>query len=404
MREDTERTSSLGLHHTPRLARRSLSRNEEKVVWKDVPPAHHVNKDMTRFRNPWPSFRCTLWLMVGTTHFFFTGPFSGPKIPKDLAARIPSQNADWGAGQSPEGVKTTWLGHACFLVELPTPEGATRGPRILFDPCSTPCAAEDVPEVDALVISTHMDLDFPTLRTIYTRHRPHVFAPLGNAPHLAAAGIPLSHIHVLDWWEESAVSVALPSPPASPSQGGNGPSEGAVNASFVLTCTPAQHTSGRSAFDRWRTLWASWAVEEDFSDPPLPTSAPGPVRAPRKVFFAGDTGYRTVLGGENEDAVPCCPAFKEVGEKFGGFDLALLPIGAYAPRSMWSGLHASPRDAVQIYKDVGAKRAIGMHWGTWALTTESPMESPEMLRRECENAGLDERAFTVCGLGETSVI
>jgi len=46
-----------------------------------------------------------------------------------------------------------------------------------------------------------------------------------------------------------------------------------------------------------------------------------------KVWFGGDTGYRTVRDGEDENKVPVCPAFRQIGEKFGGFDLALIPIG-----------------------------------------------------------------------------
>lgn len=46
------------------------------------------------------------------------------------------------------------------------------------------------------------------------------------------------------------------------------------------------------------------------------------------MFFGGDTAYRTVFDGENEDEVPVCPVFKEIGEEFGGFDLAFIPIGS----------------------------------------------------------------------------
>jgi N-acyl-phosphatidylethanolamine-hydrolysing phospholipase D len=45
------------------------------------------------------------------------------------------------------------------------------------------------------------------------------------------------------------------------------------------------------------------------------------------VWFAGDTGYRSVRDGEDEDKVPHCPAFKEIGNAFGSFDLAMIPIG-----------------------------------------------------------------------------
>ena len=207
-------------------------------------------------------------------------------------------------------------------------------------------------------------MDAATLKTAWARSQPHFFAPLGNMPHFAAIGIPSSHVHLLDWWEESSVSVALPASAAPPADEGRKEEKGAaVKASFVLTCTPSQHTANRSAFDRWHTLWASWAVTESLPSLLSPEEGASPRREPKRVYFAGDTGYRTVLGGEDEDAVPRCPAFKEIGERLGPFDLALLPIGAYAPRDMWSGLHASPADAVEMFKDVRARRGVGMHWG-----------------------------------------
>ena len=91
---------------------------------------------------------------------------------------------------------------------------------------------------------------------------------------------------------------------------------------FRLTCTPAQHLSGRGLLDRFKSLWGSWAVEQILSE-----TASLSMNAGVKVWFAGDTGYRAVKDGENEDEVPCCPAFGEIGQKFGGFDLALIPIG-----------------------------------------------------------------------------
>ena len=76
--------------------------------------------------------------------------------------------------------------------------------------------------------------------------------------------------------------------------------------------------------DRAKTLWASWAVEEII---PPSDAHEGESRKPKKIWFAGDTGYRTVFEGENEDKVPVCPAFKEIGEKVGPFDFAMIPIG-----------------------------------------------------------------------------
>lgn len=148
-----------------------------------------------------------------------------------------------------------------------------------------------------------------------------------------------------------------------------------VKSSIELTCTPCQHVSARTAFDKWHTLWSSWAVEE------VKESISG--RAPKKVYFAGDTGYRTVRHGEKVEDQPVCPAFAEIGETIGPFDLAMIPIGwvpfkvfrigsicscsitisAYSPRTMWSNLHAHPEDSVRIYKDIRAKKGLGMHWG-----------------------------------------
>jgi len=99
--------------------------------------------------------------------------------------------------------------------------------------------------------------------------------------------------------------------------------------------------------------------------------------------------------------VPVCPAFAEIGERFGGCDVALLPIGAYSPRAAMSNVHASPADAVRIFRDVRAKKALAMHWGTWVLTLEPVLDPPAILRKECEKAGLGQDEFLVPALGET---
>ncbi len=139
---------------------------------------------------------------------------------------------------------------------------------------------------------TSPSLDTHTITTLFKRARPpHIFAPLGNESYFALIGIPKDHAHTLDWWDARRMEVS--------------------RTSFKLTCTPAQHWTGRGAFDQGKTLWASWAVEGEG----------------KKVYFAGDTGYRSVKDDENEDERPVCPAFKEIGEKFGKFDLAMIPIG-----------------------------------------------------------------------------
>ena len=153
-------------------------------------------------------------------------------------------------------------------------------------------------------ISTSTDI--PTLRSLLTKSSssPHVFVALNNATYLSyALRTPLSRFHDLDWWEERLLRVSLPSNTDGP----------AVNAEVRLSCTPSQHVSARGAFDRFHALWGAWVVED--------------LNSHKNVYFAGDTAYRTVHDGEDEDKVPVCPAFAEVGERFGGIDVALLPIG-----------------------------------------------------------------------------
>ncbi|EMD33009.1 CsMn33 [Gelatoporia subvermispora B] len=366
-------------------------------------PSHHLNDSKTKFHNPWPSWRdqtATLYFKLFTAVFF-----RSPKIPSDLLTTLPRQTPTWGLGGDLAALKATWLGHACYLVEFATPKGATRGSRVIFDPAlshrcspfqwmgpqrltSTACKTTEIPAVDAIVLShNHYDhTDSITLQTLYEMHKPHIFAPLGNLPYLLSLNIPRNKIHILDWWDARQLTVHLPS-------GSDGPT---VASSLKVTCTPAQHTAARSAFDRWQTLWASWAVEEVVAGVDSTSPSVG-----KKVWFAGDTGYRTIREGEDEATLPVCPAFAEVGKRFNGFDLAMIPIGAYAPRDVFSNMHAYPGDSVGIFKDVKAQKALAMHWGTWVLTTEPILEPPELLKAECEKAGVPEGDFDVCELGET---
>lgn len=161
-------------------------------------------------------------------------------------------------------------------------------------------------------------MDTHTLQTLFKRDRkPHIFAPIGNGPYFRSLMIPEENIHILDWWDRSRVEVAFPD------EGELGKDSQPQEYKLVVdvTCTPAQHFTGRGLFDHYKTLWASWAVEE------VPTNdATGDI-LPRKIYFAGDTGYRSVIDGKKEEELPFCPAFKEIGEKFSGFDFAMLPIG-----------------------------------------------------------------------------
>lgn len=89
------------------------------------------------------------------------------------------------------------------------------------------------------------------------------------------------------------------------------------------------------------------------------------------------------------------------GDLRGPFDLGLIPIGAYAPRFMYSAPHSSPYDAVEIFQDTKCRRALGIHWGTFSMTSEPVEEPPEKLKEVLKIKGLAQKGlFDVCAIGE----
>jgi L-ascorbate metabolism protein UlaG (beta-lactamase superfamily) len=146
-------------------------------------------------------------------------------------------------------------------------------------------------------------------------------------------------------------------------------------------------------------LWCSWVIEELGSTPN------------KKLYFAGDTGYRSVTEddittGIDPTQLPRCPAFAEIGQRYGPFDLALLPIGCYSPRTFMSGVHCSPEDAIEIHVDIQSRRSLGMHYGTvrggLSAQYEDVTEPPKRWKQACEKRRLkwgDE--ILLCDIGET---
>ena len=135
-------------------------------------------------------------------------------------------------------------------------------------------------------------------------------------------------------------------------------------------------------------------------------------RPGRKLYFAGDTGYRAVprdIALENEKDFPCCPAFKDIGDLYGPFDLALLPIGLMTPRFLMSSVHCSPEDSVHVHKDIRSKRSIGMHYGTVrggiSAQYEDVRDPPRRWKAACERAGLLwGEEIGLCDVGESVVV
>jgi len=286
------------------------------------------------------------------------------------------------------------VGHASFLVQfdglniVTDPIFSERcapvqfaGPKRVVPP---PFQVEELPAVDFVIIS-HNHYDHTDTGTI-EKLLPKVgrwYVPLGIKDWLVKCGAKESQVTELDWWNEHQF-VRGGDP-----QAGNGV---ANQAATRIVCTPCQHFSGRSLWDRCETLWASWSII-------------GPTK---RFWFAGDTGYRTVPRGitDEEDRkldLPTCPVFKEIGQRLGPFDLACIPIGAYAPRWFMSPVHVNPMDAVNVHLDVRSKQSVGMHWGTFILTEEPLLEPPKRLAEELKLRGLHDDEFIPVPHGETRI-
>jgi L-ascorbate metabolism protein UlaG (beta-lactamase superfamily) len=269
----------------------------------------------------------------------------------------PAPPADVPAGRT----AVTFVGHSTFLVRTASgvfitdpvftshagPFGRT-GPRRVRPPA---IALADLPALD-LAIATHNHYDHlqpSSLKAIARRGCPRIVTSLGLGGLVAACGFRTAV--ELDWWESHDV-----------------PGLGRV------TSVPARHFSARTPWDRDRTLWAGFVVESGDA----------------VIYFAGDTGYS--------------PQFAEIGRRFPRIDLALIPIGAYEPRWFMQPVHVNPEEAVRIHLDVGARRSIGMHFGTFQLTDEAIDEPLAALARARDAAGVSSELFGVLDFGETLIV
>ena len=85
-------------------------------------------------------------------------------------------------------------------------------------------------------------------------------------------------------------------------------------------------------------------------------------------------------------------------------DLALIPIGAYAPRWFMKDHHCNVEEAIQIHKDLNSKNSVAMHWGTFQLTDEPMDEPPKLLKSLSSKNNLLNDEFIVMKHGETKII
>jgi L-ascorbate metabolism protein UlaG (beta-lactamase superfamily) len=251
----------------------------------------------------------------------------------------------------------TFIGHSTFLIQ-------TTGGNIITDPVFVDRASpltfigpkrvrkpgvrfDDLPPISLVLLShNHYDhCDLKTLARLNRRDRPHVVTPLKNASLLASRDI--KTVEELDWWQPS------------------------TRARWPVVVTPAQHFSARTPFDRNRALWGGFVVQ----------------LGARRLFFAGDSGYGA--------------HFRDIAQRLGPIDTALLPIGAYEPRWFMRTVHMNPEDAVVAHLDLQATRSIGMHFGTFQLTAEGIDDPLADLAAARVAAGIDAEQFRALDFGES---
>ena len=226
-----------------------------------------------------------------------------------------------------------WLGHSSLLINLD-------GYKILTDPVfakrvsivgptrfcgDPPLTIDQLPHLDAVIIS-HDHYDHLNKSSILRlkEKTTRFIVPLGVGAIVEKWGVKREHICELDWWEEYR-----------------------LDQNLKVTATPAQHFSGRGLFNRNQTLWASWVISS----------------AAHKVFFSGDSGY--------------FKGFKEIGDRYGPFDITFLECGAYD--LLWHKVHMLPEETVQAHLDLGGKVLHPIHWGTFNLALHSWFEPMERI-------------------------
>ena len=327
-------------------------------------PAHH--RPNGRFCVPWerqpPEARgehaFLRWQLERLTHHLPPNPRPGD---------LPLAEPDPARPRAPEGeLRVTWIGHATFLIQfgglnlLTDPVFGERaspfswmGPRRFVPPG---LALDALPEIDAVLLShDHYDhLDAPSVRRLQRRFGPGLrwIAPLRHADWLHAHGV--RQVREVDWWDRVVLD------------------GGAVS----VTCAPAQHWTRRTLGGTNSRLWGSFALRD---------------RAGRGIYFGGDSGYFR--------------GYREIGAELGPFAAVMMPIGAYEPRWFMAAGHMNPEEAVRAYQDLGGTGAlVAMHWGTFRLTDENPLEPPVRVRAAWAAAGLPEEALLVLRHGETRVI
>jgi L-ascorbate metabolism protein UlaG (beta-lactamase superfamily) len=249
-----------------------------------------------------------------------------------------------------------WFGHSSYLIRIDNK-------NILVDPVFSGNASpfsfmvkafegsdvyttEDLPEIDFLILThDHYDhLDYKTIKKLNKKIKA-IYCSLGLALHLTYWGFSENIITEMDWWQTSKLT-----------------------ADITLTAMPARHFSGRG-FKRFKTLWSSFILKT----------------ASYNLYLGGDSGYDK--------------HFKEIGEKYGPFDIAILESGQY--NTAWPLIHMMPEQTVQAALDLKAKVLLPVHWGKFSLALH-PWNEP--VQRVLKEAASMDLKITTPMIGEPVIL
>ncbi len=322
-------------------------------------------KKRGRYFNPHVrSIKRSLWDVVLWQLGAYNDLFFPKKRPEDFSYPNPQEDVDL------EKPYAMWVNHSSFYLCV---EGvhiitdpiwsercspfANFGPRRLHHP---PCKVDDLPPIDIVVLShDHYDhFDKRTLLEILKRNPEVIFlVPSGVKRRVLSLGA--KNIIELSWGEAETICLSK-----------------AQDLDIQCTFVPSQHFSGRTPFDKNKTLWGGWVLDFKKLGQPF-----------KKFYFVGDTGY-------NEQD------FVKIGEVFGGFDLSLIPIGTYVPHLFMAPVHIGPKSAVKIHKEVKSKLSVGIHWNTFKLSSEGQKQPPYDLFLSMQKSKIDPLKFRVLDPGQ----
>ncbi|ORX42763.1 Metallo-hydrolase/oxidoreductase [Piromyces finnis] len=367
-------------------------------------------KEGKKYINPWPSATRreaskeygSLRIMKGYMKNYFSGKEKHEKLKVDVDLKAIS---NYHQDDKNIAMQLVWLGHAAFLLQI-------NSFTVLIDPFLSRRASpikfagpyrckergfksfSELPPIDFVIIShSHYDhLDKKTIKEIFAeqqnKNKTHIFCPLDLKKWFISIGIPENQVTECDWWDEYEITRIDETIDIHNIDALNEALTSLSNRKLSINAVPSQHFSGRTGFDFNETLWVGWVIKS----PEV------------SYFFAGDTGYRSLPDNCPEEEIenyPACPVFRQIGNIYGPFDLASIPISPALPPHMMSPVHSNPRDGVDIHIDCQSKHSIAMHWGTVLFNALNPIDSgPERLREELDKKNIPYEQFHDTYIGQ----